>query len=73
MGLANREYNLDGDLDFFFSNNDPLQLLHNQTSQGSPTLIDVASTARVDFPATGGELLSLITITMAGQISIKTR
>ena len=60
MGLAVCDYDLDGDLDFYFSNaaicNDPPgvhHLLQNRTSQGSPTFVDVSTAAGVDSLATG--------------------
>lgn len=49
MGLSVGDYDLDGDLDLFFSNADPPVLLQNQTSQGSPTFVDVTAAAGVNF------------------------
>lgn len=49
MGLAINDYDFDGDLDFFFSNAGPPVLLQNQTSQGSPTFLDVSVPAGVAF------------------------
>lgn len=51
MGLGVSDYDLDGDLDLYFSNAGPPVLLQNQTSQGSPTFLDVTDAAGVGFNA----------------------
>jgi hypothetical protein len=53
MGLAVGDYDNDNDLDMYFSNTRPQVLLQNQTSQGSPTFLDVSIAAGVDFDAIG--------------------
>lgn len=53
MGIAVGDYDLDGDLDLYFSDGGPMVLLQNQTAQGSPTFLDVSTAAGVDFNAIG--------------------
>jgi hypothetical protein len=51
MGLAIGDYDLDQDLDFYFSDADPAVLLQSQVSQGSPTFLDVSVEAGVAYDA----------------------
>ena len=53
MGIAIGDYDLDGDLDMYFSDGGPMVMLQNQTSQGSPAFVDVSASAGVDFDAIG--------------------
>lgn len=59
MGLAIGDYDKDNDLDFYFSNagfcgqGGLHHLLQNQTSQGSPTFLEVTVPAGVDFDKVG--------------------
>ena len=53
MGVAVGDYDADGDLDLYFSSIGPQVLLQNQTSQGSPTFIDVAEAAGVQSDTIG--------------------
>jgi len=47
MGLAAGDYDNDGDLDYFYSNVGPMELLQNQ---GDGTFVNVAEEAGVSFP-----------------------
>ncbi|MEP0804082.1 MAG: VCBS repeat-containing protein [Chloroflexota bacterium] len=47
MGLAAGDYDNDGDMDYYYSNVGPMELLQNQ---GGGTFVNVAKEAGVDFP-----------------------
>ncbi len=53
MGIAVGDYDTDGDLDFYFSSIAEMVLLQNQTSQGSPTFVDVSEAAGVTVDSIG--------------------
>ena len=54
MGLAVADYDCDGDLDLYFTDLTQVAvLLQNQTSQGSPTFLDVTVPAGLFFDAVG--------------------
>ena len=83
MGLAIGDYDNDGDLDMYFSNAGPQVLLQNQTSQGSPTFLNVGVAAGVAFDAVGWSavffdydndtLLDLYLATMNGEPQLANR
>ena len=53
MGIAIADYDLDGDLDFYFSSIGEQVLLQSQFSQGQPWFVDQSSQVGVDFDTTG--------------------
>lgn len=53
MGLAVGDYDNDSDLDFYFSDEGPMVLLQNQTSQGTANFLDVSQSAGVGFDSVG--------------------
>lgn len=53
MGIAIADYDLDGDLDFYFSSIGEQVLLQSQFSQGQTWFVDQSSQAGVDFDTTG--------------------
>ncbi len=53
MGVATGDYDRDGDFDFYYTSINEMILLQNQTSQGSPTFVEVSAEAGVTYAAVG--------------------
>ncbi len=53
MGISTGDYDLDGDLDFYFSSIGEQVLLQNQTAQGNPVFVEVTLAAGVGPDAIG--------------------
>ncbi|MCB1034774.1 MAG: CRTAC1 family protein [Acidobacteria bacterium] len=53
MGISTGDYDLDGDLDFYFSSIGEQVLLQNQTAQGNPVFVEVSQPAGVGPNAIG--------------------